>query len=563
MPFNFFSFSGMLIRRENGVGCLRHTCVPTLWLESIKPRVSSRRAWNASDLSCRLPLPCSSCTNTNTNTTPKQAPLPLFNRVLALPSIRHSRPAYDIGMAPSRAPSTRKRGRPRNDDSPAIETSAAKKQRLNASAPPKRTEAAAASAETKSAANGKGKKTFDRTKEIPESEEDETVPTQAQSKRRGTATTTNGVYDFPGSDEELNQLPSTRSKAKVESTASTRSTSTKSASSTATGTKSSTRGNAVLPAGRGKGDAALAAAIKRSRGAARRSKAPIRAARDQSAEASGSDDVLTRQQTNMRASAAAAATASPQKTSGGTPLKGILTPSRRLSKHNPKSVAFDDSLRKGNDEIFFADLPSSSKTAKGKPTSQKTRLAGKENKPLSRDNDTKVTDNMDDEEEQSDEDEDEEVCVICSKPDSKRPNEILFCDSCDMAVHQKCYGVDKIPKGDWFCKDCAADGKVDGSGDAATEKSASMAVAETVPDIPNFEHHLRAMQRVLFDRCTGRRLLKLRDLDDAYEKTYQLVEQTVLAGEGNSMLIIGARGCGKTTVSDSTALGLGLCWCSV
>jgi len=37
--------------------------------------------------------------------------------------------------------------------------------------------------------------------------------------------------------------------------------------------------------------------------------------------------------------------------------------------------------------------------------------------------------------------------------------------------------------------------------------------------------------------------------EETYEKAKQLVEQTVVAGEGNSMLLIGPRGCGKTTVS--------------
>lgn len=39
--------------------------------------------------------------------------------------------------------------------------------------------------------------------------------------------------------------------------------------------------------------------------------------------------------------------------------------------------------------------------------------------------------------------------------------------------------------------------------------------------------------------------------NEAYEKTFQLVEQTIVAGEGNSMLVIGARGCGKTTLIES------------
>jgi origin recognition complex subunit 4 len=41
----------------------------------------------------------------------------------------------------------------------------------------------------------------------------------------------------------------------------------------------------------------------------------------------------------------------------------------------------------------------------------------------------------------------------------------------------------------------------------------------------------------------------LRGHDEELKKVHQVVEQTVLAGEGNSMLVIGARGSGKTTVS--------------
>ncbi|KAL8909445.1 MAG: hypothetical protein Q9171_005043 [Xanthocarpia ochracea] len=41
------------------------------------------------------------------------------------------------------------------------------------------------------------------------------------------------------------------------------------------------------------------------------------------------------------------------------------------------------------------------------------------------------------------------------------------------------------------------------------------------------------------------------NLDEEYRKLHQLVAQTVLAGEGNSMLLIGPRGCGKTTLVES------------
>lgn len=50
---------------------------------------------------------------------------------------------------------------------------------------------------------------------------------------------------------------------------------------------------------------------------------------------------------------------------------------------------------------------------------------------------------------------------------------------------------------------------------------------------------------------TCKRRSHLIGLDEEFHKVHQLVQQTVLAGEGNSMLIIGARGCGKTTLVEN------------
>ncbi|KAI1494343.1 origin recognition complex subunit 4 C-terminus-domain-containing protein [Biscogniauxia mediterranea] len=207
------------------------------------------------------------------------------------------------------------------------------------------------------------------------------------------------------------------------------------------------------------------------------------------------------------------------------PLKGILSPQKKKSSNQlRKNVAFNEN-NETRTEVYFEDLPSKA-----------TNTAASENKENQKDVDS----------------EDDEVCAICSKPDSEPPNEIIFCENCDMAVHQKCYGVPVIPEGDWICRNCSQEDVL--TGIHATPKKQSD--SSEVPNIPNFEQHLRSMQRVLLDRCCGNRRIKLHGQIEAYDKAYQLVEQTVLAGEGNSMMVIGARGCGKTTMVEDIILNL-------
>ncbi|KAI4112760.1 MAG: hypothetical protein LQ345_006135 [Seirophora villosa] len=63
-----------------------------------------------------------------------------------------------------------------------------------------------------------------------------------------------------------------------------------------------------------------------------------------------------------------------------------------------------------------------------------------------------------------------------------------------------------------------------------------------VESVDSFKSHL-------LRGLTGRRPLV--NMDDEYRKVQQLVTQTVLAGEGNSMLVIGPRGCGKTALVEA------------
>lgn len=354
--------------------------------------------------------------------------------------------------------------------------------------------------------------------ELPDSD-DEQPEVRARDSASASITSTkrtngdiNGVYEFHGSDEEpsLAQTPSRRGRAlsSVSHSLSANKKSTKAASTASPRVSGRGTGNIVSRTG-------------------------IQKVSDGDDNTDSDDDVLN---TPSAVRTSSSNGAIPQKTNDATPkLKGILTPSRRLSERNSKSVAFDEANGKQG-EIFFADLPN--KAVKPKSASQ-ARSRNKENKPV---------EDPDESETLEDEEEEDVACVICSKPESRPPNQILFCDGCDMAVHQKCYGVARIPKDDWLCNDCS---QITASTIRATETKTkpSIQASETVPGIPNLEKHLRSLKRVLLDRCTGRRRIKLCGQDEAYEKTFQLVDQTVMAGEGNSMLIIGARGSGKTTVS--------------
>lgn len=46
------------------------------------------------------------------------------------------------------------------------------------------------------------------------------------------------------------------------------------------------------------------------------------------------------------------------------------------------------------------------------------------------------------------------VCDVCYDGEVTPDNQIIFCDSCNVAVHQKCYGIDRVPSGNYFCHPC-------------------------------------------------------------------------------------------------------------
>lgn len=75
-------------------------------------------------------------------------------------------------------------------------------------------------------------------------------------------------------------------------------------------------------------------------------------------------------------------------------------------------------------------------------------------------------------------------------------------------------------------------------------------------DVSDRTNVVETIKAVALGKITGRRPIPLVDLDDEYAKVHSLVEQTVAAGEGNSMLVIGARGTGKTALVNAILLDL-------
>ena len=62
------------------------------------------------------------------------------------------------------------------------------------------------------------------------------------------------------------------------------------------------------------------------------------------------------------------------------------------------------------------------------------------------------------------------VCEICNDGEVTPDNQILFCEACNVAIHQFCYGIERVPEGDYYCIACRYFGR----------EKANMAIARQI-----------------------------------------------------------------------------------
>lgn len=95
---------------------------------------------------------------------------------------------------------------------------------------------------------------------------------------------------------------------------------------------------------------------------------------------------------------------------------------------------------------------------------------------------------------------------------------------------------------------------------ALLEKHDTVEVTESLPEYAEklqslcqagLANEVRILSTAVLEKLSGTRHIPIRGLQPEYQKVHQLIEQTVSVGEGNSMLLLGSRGSGKTAIVET------------
>jgi origin recognition complex subunit 4 len=98
-----------------------------------------------------------------------------------------------------------------------------------------------------------------------------------------------------------------------------------------------------------------------------------------------------------------------------------------------------------------------------------------------------------------------------------------------------------------------------------TERGEAVLVEESLPAYAEqfqqlvqsgYAKEVRLLTKTVISKLNGKRLVPLKGLENEYHKVHQLIEQTVTVGEGNSLLLLGSRGSGKTAIIETIVSSL-------
>jgi hypothetical protein len=146
------------------------------------------------------------------------------------------------------------------------------------------------------------------------------------------------------------------------------------------------------------------------------------------------------------------------------------------------------------------------------------------------------------------------LCSICLEGDWEDEDKVIFCDSCNVAVHQSCFGAgtNSIPEGAWYCDACAYGRR---TGTKQQQVQALHLLNFSLPAHAHTPSHRLRVRMTMGDQCRAHdrrspfRSLRRRSVYSAPTRVVRSSARATSAGHISSV------GCGSQKWSSSIQTG--------
>ncbi len=182
---------------------------------------------------------------------------------------------------------------------------------------------------------------------------------------------------------------------------------------------------------------------------------------------------------------------------------GILTPSKSDKKRTRKSIAFDGEDKHVEEHLSFKDIQEPTETTNITQSKNKTKTSTSDAKAVQR------------------------LAISIANTDAVLDGEVR-------EEHEPLMEEDPAPE--------VADVL-----ELLSNTTPALEASSEVEEDP----HLTSIKANIISRMTGSSLVPLTNLATEYGKIHSLLKATIMAGEGNSILVLGARGSGKTNLIET------------